>query len=90
MQKGNPYTLYSVMRILQKEFDVYSFRTSDGIADIEGKRTYSHLINDYSKAPSDTQILRNFENALQKAGAVTEYKSKYDLYMSLNKAGNET
>jgi len=48
------------------------------------------LINDYSKAPSDTQILRNFENALQKAGAVTEYKSKYDLYMSLNKAGNET
>ena len=74
----------------KKEFDVYSFYTADGTVDIEGKKTFiSHVVNDYSRAPSDLQIIRNFENALQKSGAVTEYKDKYDLYMSLRQGGNE-
>jgi hypothetical protein len=75
----------------KKEFDVYSFNTADGTVDIEGKKTFiSHVVNDYSKAPSDLQIIKNFENALQKSGAVTEYKSKYDLHMNLHQGGKET
>lgn len=75
----------------KKDYDVYSFYSANGTVDIEGKKTFiSHVVNDYSMAPSDLQIQKNFENALQKRGAVTEFKDKYNLYMSIRQDGKET
>ena len=75
-----------------KEFDSHTFYLSeDKEIVVEGKKTYvSHVIRHGAKAPSDLQILRNFENAVSRIGGKTEYKKKYDAYLSIKKDGKET
>lgn len=75
-----------------KEFDSHTFYLSDDKEIvIEGKKTYlSHVIKDNAKAPSDLQILRNFENAVSPIGGKTEYKTRYDAYLNIKKDSKET
>lgn len=76
----------------EKEFDGHKFRVAiEKEIVVEGKKTYiSHVIKRDAKAPSDLQILRNFENAVQKIGGKAEYRSSYDAYFSIRKDGRET
>ncbi|HBH87022.1 MAG TPA: hypothetical protein DDY17_05410 [Syntrophaceae bacterium] len=75
-----------------KEFDGHTFYLSDDKEIVvEGKKTYlSHVIKENEKAPSDLQILRNFENAVKNVGGKTEYMRRYDGYLSIRKGGKET
>lgn len=75
----------------EKDFDRQEFFFADGKeVTVEGKKTYiSHVIKENVKAPSDLQILRNFENAVQRIGGITEHKGPYDAYLSIKKDGKE-
>lgn len=75
----------------KKEFDAHTFYVAgEREVIVEGKKTYlSHVIKENAKAPSDLQILRNFENAVKNIGGTTEYKTRYDAYFSIKKGGKE-
>jgi outer membrane protein OmpA-like peptidoglycan-associated protein len=76
----------------KKEFDDHTFYTSgEREVVVEGKKTYlSHVIKENAQAPSDLQVLRNFENAVKNMGGKTVYKTKQDAYLSIQKEGKET
>jgi OmpA-OmpF porin, OOP family len=82
---------FDIQECEEKDFDEYSLMLASGDEiTVEGKKTFlSYVIKEGAKAPSDLQIIRNFENALHESGAKTEYKGTYDLYMSLKKEANE-
>jgi outer membrane protein OmpA-like peptidoglycan-associated protein len=83
---------FSIQDCEKKEFDDHAFYvTGEREVIVEGKKTYlSHVIKENAKAPSDLQILRNFENAAKNIGGTTEYKTRYDVYLSIKKDGKET
>lgn len=74
-----------------KEFDAHTFYLAgEREIIVEGKKIYlSHVIKENAKAPSDLQILRNFENAVKNIGGTTEYKTRYDAYFSIKKHGKD-
>jgi len=82
---------FSIQDCEMKEFDAHTFYVAgEREVIVEGKKTYlSHVIKENAKAPSDLQILRNFENAVKNIGGTTEYKTRYDAYFSIKKDGKE-
>jgi outer membrane protein OmpA-like peptidoglycan-associated protein len=74
-----------------KEFDQMYFVNKQGSdITVEGKKYYiSHYINEDAQPPSEIQILRNFENAIQRIGGTKIYEYGSDVYLKLEK-GNVT
>jgi OOP family OmpA-OmpF porin len=70
-----------------KEFDQMDFVNKQGEdITVEGKKYYiSHYINEDARHPSEIQILRNFENAIQRIGGTKIYEDRSDVYLKLEK-----
>jgi outer membrane protein OmpA-like peptidoglycan-associated protein len=70
-----------------KEFDQMYFVNKQGNdITVEGKKYYiSHYINEDAQPPSEIQILRNFENAIQRIGGTKIYEYGSDIYLKLEK-----
>ncbi len=70
-----------------KEFDQMDFVNKQGNdITVEGKKYYiSHYINEDAQPPSEIQILRNFENAIQRIGGTKIYEYGSDIYLKLEK-----
>ena len=70
-----------------KEFDQMYFVNKQGNdITVEGKKYYiSHYINEDAQSPSEIQILRNFENAIQRIGGTKIYEYGSDIYLKLEK-----
>ena len=68
-----------------KEFDAESItREAVGLGkyEAEGKVTrISYWLQPGVNAPSNLQVIRNYRNALQAIGAVTQWESRYNLHM---------
>jgi len=75
-----------------KDFDSVEFHVKDGREKVvEGKKTYiSYVANDDITPPSDTQIIRNYANAIKKIGGTVEFQSGTDITLKLSKGGAET
>jgi outer membrane protein OmpA-like peptidoglycan-associated protein len=72
-----------------KEFDQMDFVNKQGNdISVEGKKYYiSHYINEDVQPPSEIQILRNFENAIQRIGGTKIFEYGSDIYLKLEKGG---
>lgn len=74
-----------------KEFDSETFnREKLGLPGYtaEGRKTYiRYWIQPGTTAPSNLQIIRNYENALTSVGAVTTWQSRYNLHAKLERGG---
>lgn len=72
-----------------KEFDQMDFVNKQGNdITVEGKKYYiSHYINEDAQHPSEIQILRNFENAINRIGGTKIYEDRSDVYLKLEKGG---
>ena len=70
-----------------KEFNQMDFVNEQGNdITVEGKKYYiSHYINEDVQPPSEIQILRNFENAIQRIGGTKIYEYGSDIYLKLEK-----
>ena len=70
-----------------REFDQMDFVNKKGSdITVEGKKFYiSHYINEDVQPPSEIQILRNFENAIQRIGGTKIYEYGSDIYLKLEK-----
>ena len=70
-----------------REFDQMDFVNEQGNdITVEGKKYYiSHYINEDVQPPSEIQILRNFENAIQRIGGTKIYEYGSDIYLKLEK-----
>jgi OmpA-OmpF porin, OOP family len=83
---------YWIHSCVQKQFDTYAFITEKGkTTQAEGqlwKITY-YPNADLKPKPSDTQILRNFESAVQKEGGTVVFKDKSKSTLKLTKEGKE-
>jgi outer membrane protein OmpA-like peptidoglycan-associated protein len=83
---------YYIAEYIEKDFDSVPFRDAKGqeVA-VEGKYYYiDHLIKEGAKAPSATQVIRNYLNAFQKIGGKVTYQTTDDLYMKVEKGGGVT
>jgi outer membrane protein OmpA-like peptidoglycan-associated protein len=83
---------YWIHSCIQKQFDAYAFAIGKGkTAQVEGQfwniRYYPNT--NLNPKPSDTQILRNFENAVQKLGGTVVASEKGKDTLKLTKDGKE-
>ncbi len=77
----------------QREFNTHPFRIAPGQKqDVEGRywRVSFYPQNTLKPAPSDVQILRNFENAIAKLGGRVVHKEKGRLTLLVTRNGKET
>jgi OmpA-OmpF porin, OOP family len=72
-----------------KEFDRLSFKDEKGKAiDLEGKKySFVYTIKEGSQIPSILQILRNFQNAIEKIGGKKIYEDSINIYLKLERGG---
>jgi OmpA-OmpF porin, OOP family len=72
-----------------KEFDRLSFKDEKGKAiDLEGKKySFVYTIKEGSQIPSILQILRNFQNAIEKIGGKKIYEDSINIYLKLERDG---
>jgi OOP family OmpA-OmpF porin len=72
-----------------KEFDRLPFKDEKGKAiNLEGKKTsFVYTIKEGSQIPSILQILRNFQNAIEKIGGTKIYEDSINIYLKLEKDG---
>jgi flagellar motor protein MotB len=76
----------------QKQFDAYSFTVAKGKKEpVEGQlwRIYYYPQADAVSKPSQLQIQRNYENAIQKLGGTVVYSEKGLSFMKLVQDGKE-
>ncbi len=88
---------YWIHSCAQKQFDAHNFiigkdaAGKDQTQSVEGQlwKTLYYPQADMNPRPSELQILRNFENAVQKQGGKTVYSSKNRETFTLTKDGKE-
>jgi len=75
----------------EKEFDSHEFLDTTGRAStVEGhKYTITYCIKPGQKAPSETEVLRNYTNAVKKIGGIVLAQSGLKAYMKVVKNGQE-
>ena len=77
----------------EKDFDQYDrFKDSKGnwVA-VEGSyRFIKYVFKRDGKAPSELQIVRNYANAIQKAGGMTVFETRDQTYLKVEKGGATT
>jgi OmpA-OmpF porin, OOP family len=72
-----------------KEFDRLDFKDEAGKrTSLEGKKYhFVYMIKEGSQIPSILQILRNFQNAIEKIGGKKIYEDSINIYLKLEKDG---
>ena len=72
-----------------KEFDQLAFKDEKGKpTSVEGKKYHIvYMIKEGSPIPSILQILRNFQNAIEKIGGKKIYEDSINIYLKLEKDG---
>jgi len=76
----------------EKDFDQADFKNDKGEdIKIEGhKYLIEYEIKEEKKAPSELQILRNYENAVKKIGGSTVYKAPGETWLKVERGGETT
>ncbi len=73
----------------EKAFDQLDFKTANGDdIRVEGRTFHiEYEIEDEEKAPSELQILKNYENAIQKIGGSTVFEVPEEAWLKIEKGG---
>jgi OOP family OmpA-OmpF porin len=76
----------------KKDFDQYLFADSKGKElSVEGSYTFiKYVLKENAKTPSETQIVRNCANAIQKIGGTTIFETRDQGYLKAEKGGTTT
>jgi len=76
----------------ENEFDQYQFKDSQGNwVTVEGAYYFiKYALKDGAKAPSELQIVRNYSNAIQKAGGKAAFETRDTAYLKVEKGGATT
>jgi len=76
----------------EKDFDQADFKSSKGDdIQINGRKFHiEYDIKDGEKAPSEIQIIRNYENAIEKIGGSTVFKVPEETWLTVEKEGKIT
>jgi outer membrane protein OmpA-like peptidoglycan-associated protein len=76
----------------QKDFDQTDFKSSKGDdIRVEGRTFHiEYEIEDGQKAPSEIQILRNYENAIQKIGGFKVFEVPEEVWLKVENSGQIT
>ena len=80
---------YYLSECQEKDFDKVEFMDEKGNEiEVEGRvHSADYWIKEGFKAPSDLQVLRNFQNAIKKIGGEVVKEGKSETYLKLRKAG---
>ena len=72
-----------------KEFDQLDFKNEQGKPfKVEGKKyQFTYMVNEGAQIPSVLQILRNFQNAIEKIGGKKLYEDSINIFLKLEKDG---
>lgn len=76
----------------QKDFDQTDFKSSKGDdIRVEGRTIHiEYEIEDGKRAPSEIQILRNYENAIQKIGGFKVFEVPEEIWLKVETSGQKT